>query len=56
MARLLRVETCDQCSNRGQYDDRCYAVYPHREFDERRKPDIPDWCPLPEEVSDGDDE
>ena len=48
MARLLRVETCDQCSNRGQYDDRCYAVYPHREFDERSKPDIPDWCPLPE--------
>jgi len=48
MARLLRIEICDQCDHRGRYDDRCYGVYPHREFDDKCKPEIPDWCPLPE--------
>lgn len=50
MARLLRIETCDQCDYRGRYDDRCYAVYPHREFD--CKTEIPGWCPLEAEDDD----
>ena len=45
MARLLRIENCDECNYRAGYEDKCYAVWPYRELD--CKVMIPDWCPLP---------
>lgn len=48
MARLLRIEDCDDCAHRGRYDNYCWYTAPRRELPDSQ-PDIPDWCPLPEE-------
>lgn len=46
MARLLRIEKCEQCGWCSFYDDKCLCVNPHKYFDP--EDGIPDWCPLPE--------
>lgn len=46
MAKLLRIEKCEQCGWCSFYDDKCLCVNPHKYFDP--EDGIPDWCPLPE--------
>ena len=46
MARLLRIENCEQCGWHSLYDDECLNVIPHRYYD--FESGIPSWCPLPE--------
>jgi len=46
MAKMLRVETCDECKESSAYAD--YCLYTHRNLDEDTKPRIPAWCELPD--------
>ncbi len=54
MARLLRIESCEQCGWHSRYDDKCLNVIPHRYYD--FESGIPDWCPLPEAEEEGEAE